>query len=154
MIVPKMEKSILIKAPPEKVWEMLALDRQPEWLDMMESVDYTSKVNTIENKYQVGLKVLGTPKGGPPGNCHYEILESVEYKKFKHLLWEKWLGKKLGGPVTYLMESVEDGTKLTVTIEMEMPWGILLKIIEPIIVRMGKKEYEKSLNNLKNILEK
>ena len=27
----RVEKSIEIKAPPEKVWEMLALDRFPEW---------------------------------------------------------------------------------------------------------------------------
>ena len=33
-----MEKSIETKASPEKVWEMLALDRFPEWMDMMESV--------------------------------------------------------------------------------------------------------------------
>ena len=61
MIMARMEKSIMIKAPPEKVWELLAFDRQTEWLDMMESVEYTSKVGTIEDKYQVGLKALGTP---------------------------------------------------------------------------------------------
>jgi hypothetical protein len=31
------EKSIIIKAPPEKIWELLAFDRFPEWSDMMES---------------------------------------------------------------------------------------------------------------------
>lgn len=154
MVVARLEKSIIINAPTEKVWELLSFDRQPEWLDMMESVEYASKIDTIEDKYKVGSKALGTPKGGPPGNCHYEILESIKYKKFKHLLWEKWLRKKLGGPVTYLLESVEDRTKLTIIIEMEMPYGILLKFLEPFIVRMGKKEYEKSLSNLKNILEK
>jgi hypothetical protein len=37
---------------------------------------------------------------------------------------------------------------------LEMPWGILLKIVEPLILRMSRKEYEKSLENLKSILEK
>jgi len=51
-----MEGSIEIRAPPEKVWEMLALDRLPEWMDEMEieSGTYTSKVLTPEDKYRVG----------------------------------------------------------------------------------------------------
>ncbi len=31
MILGRVEKSIVIKAPPEKVWEMLAFERLPEW---------------------------------------------------------------------------------------------------------------------------
>jgi uncharacterized protein YndB with AHSA1/START domain len=51
-----MEKSFEIKAPPEKVWEMLALDRMPEWMDEMEmkSGKYISEVRTPEDKYRVG----------------------------------------------------------------------------------------------------
>jgi len=30
------EKLIIIKAPPEKIWEMLAFDRFPEWMDMID----------------------------------------------------------------------------------------------------------------------
>ncbi len=69
-------------------------------------------------------------------------------------MWEKWLRRTLGGPVTYTLESIDGGTKLTMMGELEMPWGILLKIIEPLILRMGRKEFEKSLDNLKSILEK
>ena len=150
----RVEKSIEIKAPPERVWEMLALDRFPEWMDMMESVEYTSKVHTPKDKYRVGATTLRTPKVGPPNNCHYEITESLEYEKFTHQMWEKWLRRTLGGPVTYTLESVDGETKLTMVGELEMPWGILLKIVEPLILRMGRKEFEKSLDNLKNILEK
>jgi len=150
----RIEKSIVIKASPEKVWEMLAFDRFPEWMDMMESAEYTSEVHTPKDKYRVGATALGTPKGGPPNNCHYEITESLEYEKFTHRMWEKWLRGTLGGPVTYTLEPVDGGTKLTMVGELEMPWGILLKIIEPLILRMGRKEFEKSLNNLKSILEK
>jgi len=51
-----MEKSIEIKAPPEKVWEMVALDRLPEWMDGLEmkSAKYTSEVRKSEDKYRVG----------------------------------------------------------------------------------------------------
>ena len=150
----RIEKSIEIKASPEKVWEMLALDRFPEWMDMMESVEYTSEVNTPKDKYRVGATALGTPEGGPPDNCHYEITESLEYEKFTHRMWESWLRGTLGGPVTYALEPFDGGTKLSMVGELEMPWGILLKIVEPLILRMGRKEFEQSLNNLKSLLEK
>ena len=32
----RIEKSIEIRALPEKVWEMLALDKLPEWMDVLE----------------------------------------------------------------------------------------------------------------------
>jgi uncharacterized protein YndB with AHSA1/START domain len=150
----KIERSIVINAPPEKVWKMLALDKFPEWMDIMERVEYTSNVRNQKDKYKVGATAVGTPKGGPPDNCHYEITESVENEKFMHQMWEKWLRRTLGGPVTYTLEPIDGGTKLTMMGVLEMPWGILLKIVEPLILRMGRKEFEKSLDNLKSILEK
>jgi uncharacterized protein YndB with AHSA1/START domain len=150
----KIERSIVINAPPEKVWKMLALDKFPEWMDIMERVEYTSNVRNQKDKYKVGATAVGTPKGGPPDNCHYEITESVENEKFMHQMWEKWLRRTLGGPVTYTLEPIDGGTKLTIMGVLEMPWGILLKIVEPLILRMGRKEFEKSLDNLKSILEK
>jgi len=54
----RIEKSIEIKARPEKVWEMLALDRWLEWDEGTQknakSVEYTSEVHTPEDKYRVG----------------------------------------------------------------------------------------------------
>ncbi len=116
----RIEKSIEIKAPPEKVWEMLALDRFPEWMDMMENVKYSSEVHTPKDKYRVGATALGTPKGGSPDNCHYEVTESLEHEKFAHRMWERWLGRTLGGPVTYTLEPVDGGTKLTMVGVLEM----------------------------------
>ena len=147
------EKSIIINAPREKVWKMLALDRFPEWMDMMESVEYTSEVNTPQDKYRVGATALGTPKGGPPNNCHFEITESLKNEKFTHRLWEKWGSGTLGGPITYTLEPIEAGTRFTYEADYEIHRGILGKILAPLILRMGRKEFEKSLENLKSLLE-
>jgi len=49
----RVEKSIEIKAPPEKVWEILALDRMPEWMFGELKVQYTSDVRTPKDKYKV-----------------------------------------------------------------------------------------------------
>ena len=50
----RIEKSIEIKAPPEKIWELQAWDRVPEWMDGMISAEYTSEVSTLEDKLGVG----------------------------------------------------------------------------------------------------
>jgi len=48
------EKKIVIKAPPEKVWKMLAWDKTAEWITGYKRVNYTSEVRTPEDKYRVG----------------------------------------------------------------------------------------------------
>jgi uncharacterized protein YndB with AHSA1/START domain len=149
----KTEKSIIIKTPPEKIWDMLAFDRFPEWMDMMERVEYTSEVRTPEDKYRVGATALGTPKSGEVNNCHFEITESLENKRFTHRLWEKWDRGTIGGPVTYTLEPVDRGTRFTYEADYEINRGILGKILAPLILRMGRKEFENALDNLKTILE-
>ena len=56
--------------------------------------------------------------------------------------------------VTSILEPVQQGTKFTYVFDYEMPWGILGKIIEKIFIGDLKKESERSLENLKGILEK
>jgi len=50
--------SIEIEAPPEKVWEMLALDRWAEWDEgtqtMVKRVEHVSEILTPKDKYRVG----------------------------------------------------------------------------------------------------
>jgi hypothetical protein len=51
-------KSIEIGAPPEKVWEMLALDRWAEWDEgtqkIVKRVEHISEIRTPKDKYRVG----------------------------------------------------------------------------------------------------
>jgi len=158
-ILGRVERAIEIKAPAEKVWEMLALDRLLEWQlgfeKEMKSVEYTSEVSTPKDKYRMGATAHGIPpKQGEPINCHFEITESLENEKITHRLWEKVYRGTMAVLITYILEPVDGGTKLTLVGVPEMPWGILGKIIEPLILRMGIKDYERSLKNLKSILEK
>lgn len=63
-ILGRIETLIEIKAPPEKVWEILAFDRFPEWDygEDPQSVEYTSEVHSPEDKYRVGATAQGIPK--------------------------------------------------------------------------------------------
>jgi len=61
----------------------------------------------------------------------------------------------MGGLITSTLEPVEAGTRFTYEANFnEIPWGILGKIIAPLLLRMYRKEFEKPPENLKTILEK
>ncbi len=141
------EKSIEIRAPPEKVWEMLALDRWSEWnlghfLDT-KNMKFTSEVNTPEDKYRVGASAY--PSAHPEAD--FKVTESIENEKITYLH---------GGesPMTYILKPTDEGTRLTYVVEYEMPWGILGKFIELFAERIGERDVEKGLEKLKSILEK
>ena len=141
------EKSIDIKASPEKVLELLALDRWSEWnvghfLDT-KNMTFTSEVNTPKDKYRVGASAY--PSAHPKAD--FKVTESLENEKITYLH---------GGesPMTYILKPTDEGTRLTYVVEYEMPWGIFGKLIQPLTKRIGEKDLDKSLAKLKSILEK
>ena len=144
-----MERSIEIKASPENVWEMLAFDRMPEWMSDWKSLAFTSEVRTPEDKYKLGASAHVTEKHG---EFDLEITESLENEKITARSKGKYKYPWMGGQsvtmtVTYTLEPVEEGTKLTYALSYEMR-----------LARLGKgyleKGIEQSLNNLKSTLEK
>ena len=155
----RIEKSIEIKAPPEKVWEMLAFDRLPEWeKGFGVRMKYTSVVNIFKDKYRVGATAQGIPKKPEDNYCRFEIIESLENKKIKCYAWEK--PKHLGILsvfITYYLEIEGTDTKLTYEIESEKYgiFGVFGKVLEKLYLRrMIKKQIQKALENLKSIVEK
>jgi uncharacterized protein YndB with AHSA1/START domain len=80
----RIERSVEIKAPPEKVWEMLALDRMPEWKESCKSAEYTSEARTAEDKFRVGAFAHGITK--KQVKINFEITESLQYAKLTYRL--------------------------------------------------------------------
>ena len=143
----RMEKSIEIRAPPEKVWEMLALDRWSEWqvgsfLDT-KNMKFTSEVNTLEDKYRVGASAY--PSAHPKAD--FNVTESIENEKITYL-------HEGEAPMTYILKPTDEGTRLTYVVEYEMPWGILGKFLFGLLRGIGERDVEKGLEKLKSILEK
>jgi uncharacterized protein YndB with AHSA1/START domain len=148
-VLGRIEKSIEIKAPPEKVWEMLALDRLPEWNEEYGNVKYTSDVRNSEDKYRVGASSHTNMKGA--GAIDFEITESLKNEKVTF----RMIGKRANNTVvTYVLESVDDGTNFVYVMTYELPWGILGKGLGRLAKGSLEKEGEKSLEKLKTILEK
>jgi hypothetical protein len=149
------EKSIEIKAAPEKIWEMLALDRWSEWqvvsgigsLQIEKGVTFTSEVNTPEDKYREGASARPTTYD----KLTFKVTESLKNEKITYRIEEP--GRN--STTTYILEPIGVGTKLTYMTSYDMPWGIFGKFIESVFAkRMGEGQLEKSLEKLKNILER
>ena len=148
----RMEVSSVIKASPEKVWEMLAWDRAIEWMEGMEwvKVEYISEVNTPEDKYRVGTIAHITEKHG---EYDFEVIESLENERFTARS-RGMHGGKATMTLTQILKPVDGGTKLTFVGVVEMPWEILGKAIGGLARRAGERDSKKALEKLKNILEK
>jgi uncharacterized protein YndB with AHSA1/START domain len=141
----RVEKSVVIKAPPEKVWEMLAFDRMPEWMGDWKSVAFISEVHTPEDKHRVGVSAHVTEKHA---KYEMEITESLENEKIMYIAH---VGRSTL-TLTYTLKPVEGGTEVTYACA-GWGWGILCSIFEGLLGEnhLGVRA---SLSNLKSILEK
>ena len=147
----RIEESIEIEAPVEKVWafvidhENFAKTNPPEIEMEILSQD--------EGPQRVGYTTkLRAKAGGTVFEVEDETTELVENKKYS--------GRQKGGSLkrmehTDLVESTERGTKLTRITEYELPYSLLGKIIDKLKVQ---KDFEKSigysLKKTKELLEK
>jgi len=142
-ILTRMEKSIEIKAPPERVWEMLAFDRLPEWQDGLEvmGAKYISEVRAPEDKYRVGASAHITEKRW---EYELEVTESLKNEKITHHSKGKYAYTS-----TYILKPIEVGTELTWVGDMSLGviGGFLMKLA-------GEKQIGRALEKLKGILEK
>jgi uncharacterized protein YndB with AHSA1/START domain len=143
----RIEKSVVIKASPEKVWEMLAFDKMPEWMGDWKSVAFTSEVRTPGDKYRLGASAHVTEKHT---KYDMEITESLENEKIMYSS-KGIAGGRSHLTLTYTLKPVEGITEVTYACAC-WGWGILCSICG----LSGDKHFgvEASLNNLKSILEK
>jgi len=147
-VLGRIEKSIEIRASSEKVWEMLALDRLPEWNEEYGNVKYTSEVHSPEDKYRVGASSHTNIKGA--GAIDFEITESLRNEKMTF----RMLGKRANNTVvTYGLESADEGTRFAYVMTFKLPWGVFGTFLDRLGRGMLGKEAEKSLEKLKSILE-
>jgi len=147
--------SIEIRAPAEKVWELLALDKWTEWDEgtqkLVKRVDYHSDIHAPEDKYRVGTTANLIDKNDKVYLAS-EVTESLENAKLVYRLRADGTHSFIKSQ-KFALEPVERGTKLTLVMDYEkLAWGILGKAI--IKSMTSGKGTEKQLENLKNILEK
>jgi Polyketide cyclase / dehydrase and lipid transport len=140
----KIERSIVIDRPVNEVWEFVQdTTKDAMWqTTLVESQLLTEGPRRVGTQVQEVRRFLGV-----------RIPMTLELTEFeperKSSLKAVTGGIPLSG--SYLLEPLDDGTKLTVTGQLEA--HRLFKLAEPVFARMTIRELEASLGHLKDLLE-
>ena len=140
----KFEQSVVINRPVEEVFEFTSHpENEPLWNTGMQESEITS-----EGKMDVGTTVRSVSRAmGRPVELTWEVTE-YEVNHKKALI-------STSGPIPFeaftVFESIEGGTKLTFALQAKS--GGILKLIDPVFIRMMKGQTKNSLANLKRLLE-
>ena len=142
----RIERSIEIKASPEKVWPLLLWDRCTEYNPTIKSVKLTSEKRGVgQTAHVVGAG------DGQKFEYDIEVTEHVENEK---CAWRTTSGDwtAVGSNI---LKPTEAGTELTMIIDYQLPYSFLGKIIDRFSVRKSiERSIETALENLKSIVEK
>lgn len=144
----RIEESINIYAPPEKVWKMIAHERLPEWFDLFKQVELTSKEDDkIGATHHMTSEIYEIIKIEWDG----EITEWIENKKYS------W--RTIGGPFTgfgsMIITPIDSGTRFSISMDYEVPHSYLGKLLDKLLIQDAlESEFTEGLQELKVLLEK
>lgn len=145
------EKSIVINAPKEKVWQqissMKAFNQWNPWMKL----DKTMKITYTGNSGEVGDKYCWDSKNDDAGAGCQEIKELVLNEKQKT---EMIFMKPFEGQATSEIVLSPEGNSTKVVWTMDTEQDPMMKIMRPIMDYQMGKSYDEGLNNLKALLEK
>jgi uncharacterized protein YndB with AHSA1/START domain len=144
----RVEKSIEIAAPPEKVWPFLAEPNKVlEWYIPLQKFEYTS-----EQRGGVGAPLYFEEKvAGQLMKLNCEVTEWVENEK---LAFKMTSGKGMKSyEEIWTIKATPSGSKFTFTEQGELPYGTISKLIEPLAQCMSGATINKMLAKLKSLAE-
>lgn len=143
----RIEKSIEIKAPPEKLWPLGSFDRLPEWFNFMKKIEWTSKEkDVVGSTAHASVEVAGVKS-----EADVEMVECVKNEK------RAWRTTSPRTPITSVttLTPTEAGTRVTFLMEYNLPYSIFGKVIDKLRVsRELDKGIEQGFENLKVTAEK
>ena len=141
--MPKFEKTLIIEAPPEKVFERF--DNPLNMLeDVPNGVDCTDITGEgVGKSYKFVYKMAGI-----------KLSQKSTYTEY---VVNKKLATKFEGGITgtsvWDIEPQNGGTKLTVTVEYAVPIPLVGKIAESLLAKRNEREWDVVLANAKDALE-
>jgi hypothetical protein len=145
------EKSIVINAPKEKVWQqissMKAFNQWNPWMKL----DKNMKITYTGISGEVGDKYCWDSKNDDAGAGCQEIKELVLNEKQKT---EMIFIKPFEGQATSEIVLTSEGNSTKVTWTMDTEQDPMMKIMRPMMDYQMGKSYEEGLQSLKQISEK
>ena len=144
----RIQRSIEIAAPPEKVWAFLIEpEKIMQWFTLLEKFEYTG-----DKRNDVGTTFYYEEKsGGQHMKLNYVVTEWV---KNKNLAFSVTSGSLKKDDQVWSIEANPSGSRFTMFEDVEMPFGIIGKIIGALFGGMMiGRNMEKILANLKRLAE-
>jgi uncharacterized membrane protein len=143
----RVEKSIEVNAPREKIWSLVNWDRVPEWYESIKKVEWTS-----EPKMAVGSTVhVFEELAGVKSEFDAVITEWVENEK---VVWRTTSGNIPGVYIATLNPS-ENAFKITTSFDYQLPYSVFGKLMDKLrFSKVMQIESEKALQKMKEASEK
>jgi len=131
------EKSIIINAPAEKIFEYIDDPlNDPEWMIGMMEVHEVEGLPGVGRHFHWTFKMVGIPLKHVPNRR--TVTES------QGAVSSTWAAD---------LEPEGDGTKLTMKVEYTIPIPVLGKLAEHLISKQNQRNLESSMENIKHMLE-
>jgi uncharacterized protein YndB with AHSA1/START domain len=143
----KVEKSINIKASPEKLWPLiLKKGNLLQWHPNAQEFDYIGEQNS-----GVGAKfyMVGKSNGRPIKS----VCEVTEWQENRRLVFREILGMTKKFEIGFDIEPTETGSKLTMVWNTVMPYWIIGQIMLWTMGKQWLEMTEKMLENIKKLAE-
>ena len=140
----KLERSIMIYRTVQDVWNYMSnLENAAQWdRGVLEAKQISDGPPGVGSIIQTRRQYLGREQ--------IRKLRIVEWEPNKVVKLESSI-EQMTAHIRYTFEPVGEGTKLTGSAEIEVKG--LYKLLTPIIIRMGDKDNEADLTNVKRKLE-
>ena len=144
----RVEKSIKIAAPPEKVWPVLIEPAKVlQWYIPLQKFEYTSEVQGCE-----GAPLYFEEKvAGRLMKLNCVVTECVENERFAFKM--KSGSNMKSYEERWTLQSTPTGSDFTFMEQAELPYGFIGKVIGPVAERMSGSIIEKMLARLKSHTE-
>ncbi len=137
----RIEKSIDINAPPEKLWPAVFWNRTPEYVNTIKKAEYT--------KGKPGVGAIAHIWGEVAGVKSEWDAETTDWVENKIHAW-----RSISGDLTAVgslsFSPIEGGTKATFLMDYDLPYSVLGKLMDKLRV---SKEMDKSMERGMKILK-
>jgi len=144
----KIQKAIEINAPPEKIWPFFVEpEKVLQWYSTFRKFEYTGSQHS-----GVGTLVyIEEQAGGPLMKLNFEATEWEQNTKLA-LRMVSGSGVKSYNQI-WLLENIPSGSRFTFTEEIELPMGIIGKLLGLIAQKMSEATVDKIQFKLKTLAE-
>jgi carbon monoxide dehydrogenase subunit G len=143
----KVERETHIAAPPQQVYDVVMdPDRLSEWVSIHDSLE-----NSPDGRLKKGSELAQRLRlAGRRITVHWTV---VEDEPCRSVTWEGKGPARSRASVTYEFQEEDGGTNFVYANEYHLPGGPLGAMAGPAVKRVTAKEVDKTLENLKNLVE-